>query len=75
MHLAQSQKTPVLAIFGSTTKELGFFPLEEKSVVVEYPISCRPCYHIGREKCTKGHFKCMKEIQVDDVMKGAEKLI
>jgi lipopolysaccharide heptosyltransferase II len=75
MHLAQSQKTPVLAIFGSTTKELGFFPFEENSVVVEYPISCRPCSHIGREKCPKEHFKCMKEIQVEDVMKGIYKLI
>jgi len=75
MHLAQSQKTPVLAIFGSTTKELGFFPLKENSVVVEYPISCRPCSHIGREKCPKGHFKCMNEIQIEDVMEGVGKLL
>lgn len=75
MHLAQSQKTPVLAIFGSTTRELGFYPLEEKSLVIEYPISCRPCSHIGKEKCPKGHFKCMKEIQVEDVMKGIRKLM
>jgi lipopolysaccharide heptosyltransferase II len=75
MHLAQSQKTAVLAIFGSTSKELGFFPIEEKSVVVEYPISCRPCTHIGREKCPLGHFKCMNEIQIEDVMKGVGKLI
>jgi lipopolysaccharide heptosyltransferase II len=75
MHLAQSQKTPVLAIFGSTTRELGFFPIDEQRVVVEYPVSCRPCSHIGREKCPKGHFKCMKEIQVEDVMAGIKKLI
>ena len=75
MHLAQSQKTPVLAIFGSTSRELGFFPLPEKSEVVEHQISCRPCSHIGREKCPKGHFKCMTEIQVDDVMAGISKLL
>lgn len=75
MHLAQSQKTAVVAIFGSTSRELGFFPLKEKSIVVEYPISCRPCSHIGREKCPKGHFKCMQEIQVEDVMKAISELI
>lgn len=74
MHLAQSQKTAVVAIFGSTTKELGFFPLETKSRVVEFPLSCRPCSHIGRDKCPKGHFKCMLEIKTEDVFDAVKDL-
>jgi heptosyltransferase-2 len=62
LHLAQSQKVPVVAIYGSTTEELGFFPLPQKSRVVQVPLSCRPCSHIGRSKCPKGHFKCMNDI-------------
>ena len=28
-------------------------------------LSCRPCSKIGFEKCPKGHFRCMKEQDVD----------
>ena len=63
MHVAVSQKKPVLAFFGSTTEELGFFPYGKKYKVLENKdLNCRPCSHVGRDKCPKGHFKCMKEI-------------
>ena len=75
MHLAQAQKVPVVAIFGSTTGELGYFPLPGKSVVVELPVSCRPCSHNGLDKCPKGHFKCMKDITEDQVIQACNKLI
>jgi heptosyltransferase-2 len=75
MHIGSAVKTKVVAIFGSTVKEFGFFPYGTKSIVVEKPISCRPCSHIGRSKCPKGHFNCMLSIQVDDVFKACEKII
>jgi len=63
MHMATAVQTPVLAIFGSTVKELGFFPYRSESIVIENAeINCRPCSHIGRHKCPKGHFKCMEDI-------------
>lgn len=63
MHLAGAVGTPVAAIFGSTVKEFGFFPYKCKSTVIELPgLSCRPCSHIGRSSCPKGHFKCMNEL-------------
>ncbi len=75
MHIGSAMKTKVVAIFGSTVKEFGFFPYGTKSIVVEKSVSCRPCSHIGRDKCPKGHFKCMKEIQVDDVYDACVKLM
>lgn len=75
MHIGSAMKTKVVAIFGSTVKEFGFFPYGTKSIVVEKPIPCRPCSHIGREKCPKKHFKCMMEIQVDDVYNACVKLM
>ena len=75
MHLAQSQKTPVVAIFGPTTQELGYFPLPEKSAVVQRPVPCRPCTHNGRSRCPKGHFRCMREIGVDAVIAAACSLL
>ncbi|MCH8306349.1 MAG: glycosyltransferase family 9 protein [Candidatus Marinimicrobia bacterium] len=63
MHIAVSQKIPVLAFFGSSTEELGFFPYSDNySVLENNDLSCRPCSHVGRNSCPKGHFKCMKDI-------------
>jgi len=63
MHIAEAVGTPVLALFGSTTRELGFFPQRAASRVLEHPsLSCRPCSHLGYRACPRGHFRCMKEI-------------
>ena len=63
MHVAVSQDVPLVSFFGSTTKELGFFPYNDNSKVLEVDgLKCRPCTHIGRERCPLDHFKCMKEI-------------
>jgi len=75
LHLASALKKPVVAIFGSTTKELGFFPSTTKNIVVQNNnLKCRPCSHVGRNKCPKDHFKCMKDITADEVIKAVEKI-
>jgi len=76
MHMATAVRTPVLAIFGSTVKELGFFPYRAESVVIENSdLSCRPCSHIGRHKCPKGHFKCMEDITPEQVYDELKRFI
>jgi len=68
MHMAASVKVPILAIFGSTVQELGFFPYRSDSIILENKnLSCRPCSHIGRNKCPKKHFNCMMEITPQQV--------
>ena len=70
MHTACAADVKVLAIFGSTVKEFGFTPytgkesgLLNKNLVLENKsLSCRPCSHIGRDRCPKTHFKCMLEL-------------
>ncbi|MEO8166739.1 MAG: glycosyltransferase family 9 protein, partial [bacterium] len=60
MHVASARKRNVVAIFGPTVKEFGFFPFGTNSVVVENKgLYCRPCTHIGLPDCPEGHFKCM----------------
>jgi lipopolysaccharide heptosyltransferase II len=71
LHLAQSQKRPVIGIYGSTTRELGFFPIEQNSVVVETTVSCRPCTPKGLNYCPKVHFRCMKDITPEMVIEAA----
>jgi heptosyltransferase-2 len=63
MHLATARSIPVVALFGSTVRELGFFPLGAANTVLEIPgLACRPCTHIGRSRCPEGHFRCMRDI-------------
>jgi lipopolysaccharide heptosyltransferase II len=71
LHLAQSQKRPVVGIYGPTTRELGFFPMEKNSTVVETSLPCRPCTPKGLNYCPKGHFRCMKDISAEMVIEAA----
>jgi heptosyltransferase-2 len=74
--MAAARKKNTVAIFGATVRELGFFPYRTKSIVVERKdVSCRPCSHIGLEQCPKKHFRCMKEIQANDVMNAIEEIL
>jgi heptosyltransferase-2 len=75
MHLAAARKKKNVAIFGSTVKEFGFFPFGTQSAVVENEnLSCRPCSHIGSDRCPKNHFKCMKDIHVETVLSTIQKM-
>ena len=75
LHMAQSQKKPVVAIFGPTTKELGYFPIPQKSRIAEVELSCRPCTPKGLNHCPKKHFKCMKNISSKMVIKLIDELL
>jgi len=76
MHMATAVKTPVLAIFGSTVKELGFFPYRSKYFVLENKaLQCRPCSHVGRNSCPERHFKCMKDLKPQAAFRLLRRLI
>lgn len=76
MHLAAACKRKVVAIFGPTVRELGFFPYGTTSTVIEVEdLSCRPCTHIGLPDCPKGHFKCMNDIHSTQVIAAARLLL
>ena len=63
MHAAAAVGIPLISIFGSSVKEFGFSPYGIKNLILENnSLNCRPCSHIGRSECPKGHFKCMKEL-------------
>ncbi len=64
MHAATGLQIPVIVIFTSTVKELGFAPYNAKSMIIENnDIKCRPCSHIGRGDCPKKHFNCGNTIK------------
>ncbi len=76
MHMASAVQTPLVALFGSTVKELGFFPFRCKHVVLEKAdLNCRPCSHIGRKDCPKKHFKCMLDLSTEMVFDALQNLV
>lgn len=72
-HIAAARSIPVVSIFGPTAPSFGYAPYGENVQIVEKDISCRPCHHHGPMKCPEGHFRCMKDILVDDVMIAVER--
>lgn len=76
MHLASALDVPIVAIFGSTVEAFGFFPYNCRSIVMENKnLNCRPCSHIGKDRCPKNHFNCMKEISPRSVYENIVSLI
>lgn len=76
MHIAVAMRTPVIAIFGSTVPEFGFYPYGERDRVIQVEnLYCRPCGIHGRKKCPEGHFKCMKLIETERVYSEVKSLI
>jgi ADP-heptose:LPS heptosyltransferase len=53
MHLACAVRTPVLALFGPTCEEWGFFPAGERDRVLHLPMPCRPCSLHGKARCPR----------------------
>jgi ADP-heptose:LPS heptosyltransferase len=72
MHIAAALNKRIISIWGSTEKRLGFTPYltnNSTSVIIENnALSCRPCHKYGRDKCPKGHFKCMMDLDMQKVI-------
>jgi len=65
MHMATGVGTPVVALFGPTVRQFGFFPYRSASSVVELQLPCRPCSAHGSRRCPLGHHHCMRQIVPD----------
>lgn len=76
MHVAAALDVPTVALFGPTVKSFGFFPVGARTAVVEVAgLECRPCSVHGSKKCPLGHFRCMKDVTVDQVVVAAQALL
>jgi len=69
IHLASARGVPVTVIYGSTTTSLGFEPWGRHKIAEVPGLDCRPCDVHGKNACPLGHFKCMKDLTVDQVEK------
>ncbi|MDO9630658.1 MAG: glycosyltransferase family 9 protein [Humidesulfovibrio sp.] len=66
MHLATAVGTPVVALFGPTSKVWGFHPSGQFDTVMEQQLSCRPCSLHGSTTCSRGR-ECLTSIEPEEV--------
>ncbi len=78
MHIAAAFKKPIVSLWGNTTPQMGMFPyygynnlktnVAPNLLMIENnKLSCRPCSKIGYERCPKKHFKCMNNLEFNDI--------
>ena len=75
MHLAEAVDVPVVALFGPTVRQWGYYPSHVDSVVIERDIECRPCSRNGSRTCPKGTQECLTEIPVETVERATGNLL
>lgn len=74
MHMATVLKVPVVAIFGPTVQEFGFYPFQARAQVVSTALACRPCSTKGSSRCPRGHHHCMQQVSSAQVLSVAQRL-
>ncbi|HRO42402.1 MAG TPA: glycosyltransferase family 9 protein [Flavipsychrobacter sp.] len=84
MHVAAAFKKPIVSLWGNTAPEMGMFPyygyndlektLAPGLVLLENKgLGCHPCSKLGYYKCPRGHFKCMRELDMKYAASMVEK--
>jgi len=73
MHIAAAFKKKIISIWGNTIPEFGMYPYLPKNpelykIFEVRNLHCRPCSKIGYRECPKGHFKCIKDIDINGVI-------
>lgn len=70
MHIAAAFNKKIISVWGNTTPSFGMPPYyahKESFIVENKNLSCRPCSKIGFNSCPQKHFKCMQEINVNNI--------
>ncbi len=78
MHIAAAYKKPIISLWGNTSPDMGMFPyygynnLKERpapqSIIFENKgLHCHPCSKLGYNRCPKKHFRCMNDLNMNEV--------
>jgi ADP-heptose:LPS heptosyltransferase len=73
MHIAAAFGRKIVAIWGNTLPAFGMYPYRTTHTSFEInTLRCRPCSKIGFEKCPKGHFRCMNDLDTDKIVQQVQ---
>lgn len=75
LHLAEAVGTPVIAFFGPTVREFGYYPRLPASRALESALSCRPCSRNGKRPCPYGTKKCLTSIEPSTALEALLKAL
>jgi len=69
MHIGAAFKKHTISVWGNTIPAFGMYPYQTDYQTIEVKnLACRPCSKIGHHQCPKGHFKCMQDIDVNEII-------
>ena len=75
MHIAAAFRKKILSFWGNTIPEMGMSPYmpDKGSQILEVKgLKCRPCSKLGYDNCPKKHFKCMMNLDINEVVQWIE---
>ncbi len=75
MHIAEAMGTPVIALFGPTVRQFGYYPLLERSTALERDMACRPCSRNGARPCHMRSRECLEAITPEEVLSAIDRII
>jgi heptosyltransferase-2 len=75
-HLGSAAGTPTVTIFGPTVPAFGFGPLAPRhGTVGDDTLDCRPCDAHGPAVCPLGHWRCMLDVDVEQLSRAVNSLL
>lgn len=86
-YIACAFNKPVIALWGGTSPKLDVQPYYGKKVTEKEPgkffyknfvvegLHCQPCSNFGTESCPRGHFKCMQQQNIAEIVATIESVI
>jgi len=74
LHLAEAVGVPVLALFGPTVRDFGYFPHLPQSLVLQRDLDCRPCARNGKRPCWRLDQACLQEISPVTVLAALSRM-
>ncbi len=71
MHIAAAFRKKIISLWGNTIPEFGMSPYMAdpgSRIFQVHGLKCRPCSKIGFKKCPRKHFRCMNDIDFDELI-------
>ena len=75
LHISEAAGTPVMAFYGPTVRQFGYFPQLPESRVMEVEMDCRPCSRNGKKTCHRGDLACLRHINPEQASQALTQML